>query len=423
MSPISHTEQTRPAGHQVTHPSARPLTERGFTLVELLLSMTILSVLMLVVVNVIGIVQQQWVRSNSRVSAFREARMAFDLMARNLSQATLNTYWANEVDPLGMDAAGQQRTKAKNYVRQSELQFVSGRTSNLLVAAAGNVNSYPGHAIFFQAPLGVTRLVSATGTAVDTESMVNLLCGRGYFVSWGDDQPFRPAFLPSTVKPRFRYRLMEYSPTAESNRIYYDPLNASDLASRRPITNPGRSRAWFQDAITSTAAATDTTGSWGFTRPVADNIIALVISPQLEQSASDNNPERIAPLYEYDSVFGPVPPPGHPDAPEKLSNPGAPSPAAGSQGTQHILPPLVKLTMVALDSAAGEKLAEGGNEAQQQRLAAALAPLFTSASQYNSPTSAFRADMAALEAFLVSEKLNFRLFTTTIALKQARWSR
>jgi uncharacterized protein (TIGR02599 family) len=90
--------------------------------------------------------------------------------------------------------------------------------------------------------------------------MVNLLCGRGYFVSWGDDLGFRPPFLSSvnTVQPRFRYRLMEYSPTAESNRIYYDPSNAGNLAGRRPITDPGRSKAWCQDALTTNVSASET---------------------------------------------------------------------------------------------------------------------------------------------------------------------
>src|SRR6478735_2184091 len=88
---------------------------RAFTLVELLLSMTILSVLMVVVVNVIGIVQQQWTRANSKVTAFREARMAFDVITRNLSQATLNTYWATVEAPLPSDNAGQKRFHATKY--------------------------------------------------------------------------------------------------------------------------------------------------------------------------------------------------------------------------------------------------------------------------------------------------------------------
>jgi uncharacterized protein (TIGR02599 family) len=115
-------------------------------------------------------------------------------------------------------------------------------------------------------------------------------------------------------------------------------------------------------------------------------------------------------LYEFDSVL--------------VTNPGAPPPtAAAPQGTQHLLPPLVKITMVALDSAAGERLAEGGNEAQQQRLAGVLAPLFSNANGYNTPGSAYHQDLATLQNFLVAEKLNFRVFSSTVVMKQARWSK
>jgi uncharacterized protein (TIGR02599 family) len=383
---------------------------QAFTLVELLLSMTILSVLMIVVVNVIGVVQQQWTRSNSRVTAFREARMAFDLLSRNLTQATLNTYWMAETNPLGFDAAAQQILGAKGYVRQSELEFVSGPTVSILTAATGSPNLYPGHAVFFQAPLGVTKLVTAQGLAADTENMTNLLCGRGYFVSWGSDETFRPPFLPaSTVPLRFRYRLMEYSPTAESNKIYYDPAHAGDLAGRLPITAVSRRRQWFQDAISGAQSTPETAANHAFTRPVADNIIALIISPQYELSQSQPNPESLAPLYLYDSAM--------------TANPGAAAPSSASpQGTQHLLPPLLKITMVSLDSAAGERLAESNNSGQQQRLAETLTPMFRSAAGYNNPTSTYRQELVSLQDFLVKEHLNFRVFTTTVVMKQAEWS-
>jgi uncharacterized protein (TIGR02599 family) len=386
---------------------------QAFTLVELLLSMTILSVLMLVVVNVIGIVQQQWTRSNSRVTAFREARMAFDVLARNLSQATLNTYWTAELDPLGFDQAGDELFKANKYIRKSELQFVCGQTAGLLTGAAGQVAQYPGHGVFFQAPLGVTRLGPTVGTqTANTENMVNLLCGRGYFVAWGDDQGFRPPFLAGvrTVQPRFRYRLMEYSPTAESNQIYFDPLAANDLPNRRPIEE--RSRMWFQDAIgnNADAVANENAAARAFTRPVADNIIALVISPQNEQTNGNGGvpPESIAPIYEYDSTL--------------TVNPSA-NTNGSPQGTQHLLPPLLKITMISLDSAAGERLAEAGNQGEQQQLSAALAPLFHQAQGYNNPSSTYYQDLTTIQNFLVGRHLNYRVFTTTIVMKQARWSR
>ncbi len=127
----------------------------------------------------------------------------------------------------------------------------------------------------------MTRLAAATAGQVNTENMVNLLCGRGYFVAWGDDVAFRPAFLNSinTVRPRFRYRLMEYSPTSEKNRIYDSGL--------RPIVDPVNpnnnfSKQWFQLDLAGggQAVAGETAADRAILRPVADNIICLVVAPQ-----------------------------------------------------------------------------------------------------------------------------------------------
>jgi uncharacterized protein (TIGR02599 family) len=280
--------------------------KRGFTLIELLVSMTFLVILMLVVTQVVGIVQRTWVRSNSRVSQFREARTAFDVISRTLSQATLNTYWENEFDPL-RTSLGQQINRAKNYVRQSELQFISGPTATVLQGAAGNAANYPGHAVFFQAPLGVTRLVLATDAqAANTENMVNLLCGRGYFVEWGDDQPYRPPFLNgmNTVPIRQRLRLMEYSPTAEMNRIYDSTLRP--LVNQQTGTNNGK--RWFNEGanavLNSLVKDKEKVETRAFTRPVAENILALVISPQVETTGNTSAaPYSIAPQYLYDSTL------------------------------------------------------------------------------------------------------------------------
>jgi len=373
----------------------------GFTLIELLVSMTFLVILMLVVTQVVGIVQRTWVRENSRVSQFREARTAFDVLSRNLSQATLNTYWGNEYDNLGSDSLGQALAKAKSYVRQSELQYISGPTSSLLNAVSGNAKSYPGHAVFFQAPLGITKLVAASGVQANTENMVNLLCGRGYFVEWGNDAPYRPPFLNTlkTVPVRQRLRLMEYSPTAEMNRIYDNSL--------RPITE--HSKEWFQDALTNVVQANETVATRAFTRPIAENILALVISPQVETTGNTGTqPYSIAPNYLYDSTL--------------TANPGATALAANPQGTRHLLPPILKVTMVALDERSGEFLARQENESMRQKVLETAAALFKSASSYASDLAGTDNKPGTLEQTLITNKLSYRVFTTTIALKQARWS-
>ena len=138
-------------------PSRTTARRAAFTLVEMLVSVTFLVILMMLVTQLVGIVQRGWVRTSSKVSQFREARLAFDLISRNLSQATLNTYSEMRYDSIGKDQTQQDIKSARSYFRQSELQFVSGPTTQLLTPGGGS-GLYPGHAVFFQAPLGVTEL-------------------------------------------------------------------------------------------------------------------------------------------------------------------------------------------------------------------------------------------------------------------------
>lgn len=386
------------------------MAAKAFTLVELMVSVSILVILMLVVANFIGLVQRTWVRTSSNVSQFREARLAFDIMTRTISQATLNTYWQTKRDKIGTSISQSIYTSTR-FSRQSELQFVSGNTSGFLFPGVEE-GDYPGHGVFFQAPLGVTGLLALdeSDTVADTNNMVNLMCGRGYFVAWGDDLSFRPAFLEGLVPPRLRLRLMEFSPTAEMNRIYD--------STRRPLVdalgNPtSYSKMWFTSASTASggteSASTQTAAAGGenessraFTRPVAENILALIISPQVPTIGNlGQNPYRIAPTYAYDSLM--------------QNSPGASLTAEfGEQGTQHVLPPVIKVTMVALDARGGERMSF--DTSLRESVVSEVSSRFDSAASY-------QADLEALEQALVALRLDYRVFSTSIPLKQGRWSK
>lgn len=377
----------------------------GFTLIELLVSITVLSILMLFMTSVVGVVQSTWTKSNSKVSQFREARMAMDVLTRNLSQATLNTYW--------------DTSDTKTYQRQSELQFVCGKTTGLINRASAGI--YPTHGVFFQAPLGTTIQSEAkdadikSGARVDTENMTNLLCGRGYFIQLDDDAAFRPPFLDDTTVPKHtRYRLMEYSPPAELNQIYaaaYKPLVpivANNSVSPPIAAEAGHSKAWFTNDVAE-IEENETAANRGRTRPVAENVIALVISPQVDtRSDTTVDPSWIAPQYEFDTTL--------------KQNPGAPAPTAatGLQGTQNILPPLLKITMVVIDPPAAEKLAR--DEVLRSELTDTMKVLFVDAAKYSTEDSQYNKDLLTLTTFLTGKKLNHRVFTNTVVMKQARWS-
>lgn len=325
----------------------------GFTLVELLVSIGVLAVLLLILTSVISETQRTWSRTASRAMRFKEARSAFDVIVKNLSQATLNTYWDykrnNPNDPLEAPS---------RYIRQSELRFVTGDAGTLLNSSL----AYSGHGIFFQSTLGGSD-------DARYHKLENLLTARGYFVQYGSDAPFRPAFLSgsTSIPERMRYRLMEYSPPPENNMVY------------------AKSNSWIPESATSP-----------YIRPIAENVLALIISPKVspKNAPAGMDPTYIAPNYAYDS--------------QELGVITGPD----GQGTQHMLPPLVEVTLVALDEGSARRLSESGDAGNFLQNAGAT---FNVARDY-------KLDLEALEQKLIAARIDYRIFSTTVALRTAKWS-
>ena len=167
-------------------PTAPFARRRAFTLVELLVSMVVLSLMLVLLAQLTGSTQKVWTSTVGKVEQFRDARQAFESMTRRLSQATLNTYWDYQLSN-GVPAF---------YVRQSELRFISGNTTLLQINPdVGHGPSRPTHAIFFQAPQGFV-----TDTA-DYHGLDNLLNTWGYCIEFSDDSAIRPSFLTSLPNP------------------------------------------------------------------------------------------------------------------------------------------------------------------------------------------------------------------------------
>ena len=130
--------------------------KRAFTLVELLVSMTVLSILLLVCASVLDHSRRTWSQARARVDQFREARIAFDIITRNLAQAGLNTSGDYHYTETGTNEGPEDNAVPPSaYVRHSELQFQSG-TAYQMIGPSASPASYPGHAVFFQAPLGLS---------------------------------------------------------------------------------------------------------------------------------------------------------------------------------------------------------------------------------------------------------------------------
>lgn len=358
---------------------------RAFTLVEILVSLGVLAILLLISAEVIGTVQTTWTNTNARVSQFREARTAFDIITRNLSQATLNTYLDYDNNYLtSADPAAATATAPTTYLRKSDLRFVCGPASSL-VPSGGGPALLPGHAVFFQAPLGVAHDPSFAG-------LDRLLCGRGYFVQFTSDEFFRPEFIASG-NLRFRYRLMEYSPPAEQNLIYSDPATKS---------------AWMTKAGVPLQTG-ETAIDRGLTRPVADNIVALVISPMIDLAATgatvttgSNSSTLIAENFNFDSEE------------VKLAN----QIGLGPQGTQFLLPPLVRVVLVAIDENSAERLSQTAGGADTAPLNSQISDLVT-----GRPAAQLNQTLEEVARILREEyRVNYRIFSATVSLRGAKWS-
>jgi uncharacterized protein (TIGR02599 family) len=162
---------------------------------------------------------------------------------------------------------------------------------------------------------------------------------------------------------------------------------------------------WFADAGSLVNDATGGSGGLvpitrGFTRPIAENIIALIIAPRVSdvQAASAGlEPHYITgPNYTYDST--------------KTGAMG--TTIANPQGTQNLLPPLVDVVMVALDEASSPNFLPSDMSA--------FSSLFVTPSNMT-------ADIQTMQGLLVNrtgtqKPVNFRIYKATVEIRSARWS-
>ena len=331
---------------------------RAFSLVELLVAMGILSVLMLMLTVLLDQVQKSYTYSENRIGQFREARVAFDLVTKNVSQASLNTYW----DLIDDDEDGL----VDGYYKTSELHFLTMRAEEL---DSGLTQEPVGHAVFFQAPLGFST---------NYRNLNNLFNGRGYFVAFGGDKKFKPSFVKSPE--RFRFRLMEFRPPAESNQIFADGKEERDSQERQEFTD------WFKQA--------GNVGEGDFEshlNPLAENIITMVVSPRDSlDSAGRSRREtysEIAPEYEFDSN----------DA----------DPDFESYGQQ--VPPLLRITMVAIDETSAVRLEDGG-----------IAPEVLPTGVFED-TQDFENDLERIAEFMNEKSIKYKVFSSIVMLRSSKW--
>jgi uncharacterized protein (TIGR02599 family) len=343
--------------------------ESAFTLVELLVATGILALLVALLLNMVTQTSKTWKSTSGKIEQFRDARDAFDAMTRRISQATLNSY-------LDYD----NPTNPTSYIRQSELRFISGPVANILPGAAFASN-IPSMAVFFQAPAGFTT--NSTNSVLQ-----NALNTWGYFIEYASDTSSRPSFLTvSRPAPRSRYRLMELMEPTESLSVYnYTSIN-------RNYTGV--------DWITNSMASSN--------RPahvLAENVLALILLPKIAPAdwppsanhATAYDASSLAPNYTYNSSSN--------------QNSSQPSPDNAYLNTHNQLPPVIQVTLIAVDEASAIRFSSLYSSFSNT---VANSNWFTAA-------SSFSADLSNCQSFLASKKFNFRVFTTDVMIRGAKWS-
>ncbi|PTY06816.1 prepilin-type cleavage/methylation domain-containing protein [Verrucomicrobia bacterium LW23] len=362
----------------------------GFTLIELLVASTALLLIMFVIFSITDKTSDMWKNASLKIRQFRASRQAFDSMTQRLSDATLNPYLDYEY-PLKSDGSPDTSKAPTRYVRQSELRFISGYAKELL----GTPSVHPTHAIFFQAPLGYTENKKYG-------SFENLLNTWGYFIEFGDDMDHRPPFITESLAPRrYRYRLKEMMEPSENLTLYSYTSGHVDNDPTKPprnlsyFTNPALTGLTQPSGLTPSGSGkewftTPLQPDRKLTRPVAENVIALILQPRVSLAEENLAGTMLAPTYNYDSTA-------------VRTN--------AALNSRNQLPPIIQITMVVIDEASASRLDKGPIPPDF-----GLSTLFQDATKYD-------LDLKTLETTLAARNIGFRTFTIALTIKGAKWSR
>jgi uncharacterized protein (TIGR02599 family) len=308
-----------------------------------MVAMAVLSLLVVVLLGTISRTSSVTRKGSEKISAFQAARAGFDLLTRNLSQATLNSYWDYDTP-----AAPTQ------YLRKSELHFLVGNAgTGSLPGTAGT-----GQAVCFQFPAGTT------GNAINA-NLENLLSACGYFIQYGPADPL-PAPFPAPASPTYRYQLMQAIQPSESLGVY--------------ATTTGND--WVK-GLTNNAV------------PIAGNIVYLLVWPRKAPS-EDAAGNALTTDFSYDSRSNAL--------------------ATPQPETAHQMPPVVQITMVALDEASAARFCM--DNTPPSAISDAFAGLFDGSPPMSQDQ--FKSDLVELERNLASRGLNFRVFTSMVPIRESK---
>lgn len=400
-----------------------------------MVSIAILSLIMGLLVQITGQTSNIWRQTSSRAEQFRESRTAFEAMTRRISQATLNTYWDYDLvkDVGSAGSTGAAEYMPTGYIRQSELRFISGPMQSGATPLDTSKNEFrPGHGIFFQAPFGVVADVSPSDkTGTKFEGMNELLNTWGFYVEVRDDAAVRPQFVDSR-NSRVRSRLMEMIEPSSAMNIYSKTSHSfrnsiSEVLERRNYSGFD----WFSISLNFSPNASGATGALtSRSHVLAENIVALAILPKLAEEDAANIDDgaggsvnlkaedratALAPEYFYHSASIGAAGSAGVDALKGLLN------------SKHQLPPILQVTMVAVDEPSAIRM--GVRNPDADPLGVGPETLFLTRAKdleadlyLHNPTTGRGSDQS-LEQRLLDQRVNYRIFSTNVHLRGAKWSR
>lgn len=332
----------------------------AFTLLEILVSVTVLVMLMGIILSITKSVGSIVGHASSKIDSLAGARAAFDLVNQKLSKATLNTYWDYD-----------NPNAPTVYRRESDMQLLVRQNSQ---------NPAYGQEIYFQAP-------ETFSADPDTRSTSGLLNACGFYVQYGGNDSFRPASITSQ---RYRYRLMQGMQPTEALSVY----KANPPASRQePAWSDYWTDYWNKHEWTADLENGGVGGVGKCVAPLADNVIAFIIWPRLS-AADDPTGTGLTSNYQYDSKKDAI---------------SIPQPITANQ-----LPPTVQFTMVTITEASAARLDTNSNT-PPQAIEDALAGKFTDVAKY-------RDDIDDLSKKLSDKHIEFQVFNTSVPLRESKWS-
>lgn len=107
-------------------------TQQAFTLVELMVAVSVLSLMILFLFSVFNLASQAWQASEKKVDAFREARAALFMMRRDLSGLKMQTNLPFLANSAGLLIDGQQPSSNNAF-------FISAQTASIQDGAKGDL--------------------------------------------------------------------------------------------------------------------------------------------------------------------------------------------------------------------------------------------------------------------------------------------